>query len=120
MYEQRNALLRKLFGQTYGEYLASALWARIRGEVLRRANYRCHLCHDRASQVHHARYTEQNLSGKSYKGLSAICKVCHKGIERAQDGGKLEPAAVGEVLAKCRSVDVNAASKQRRMKQALR
>lgn len=106
-YAARNRLIQELFGQTYAEYLQSALWERIRQEVLRRFCNRCAVCRDLASQVHHSRYTTENLLGKSYSHLSALCWRCHKAIERDNDGTKRSPKAVNDLFVVLKKVDAN-------------
>lgn len=63
---------------TYAEYLASPLWRSIRGKILKAAKGKCHYCRGLAYQVHHERYTEGNLLGKTEDGLQATCKTCHE------------------------------------------
>jgi hypothetical protein len=116
IYQQRDDLLRRLFGQTYQEYLASLLWDKIRTEIMRRAAGRCHLCHNVATQVHHSKYTRENLLGTNLKGLNAICATCHRGIEIKDDGTKRTPEEVAAVLAICRKADVRVTQKSRAAK----
>lgn len=90
-YGERNALLRKLFGQTYTEYLESKLWKAIRKVVLEKAKYGCVLCLKPATQVHHTHYTQANLLGEKTTGMVAICADCHKAIEFDAAGQKVPP-----------------------------
>jgi 5-methylcytosine-specific restriction endonuclease McrA len=115
-YAERNALLERLGFSTYQDYLNSPLWARIREEVLRRNNRRCAICISFATQVHHRKYTRDNLNGSNYKHLSPICASCHKAIERGGDGKKLEPADVEAIFDACRSVQVNPTTKNQKGK----
>lgn len=80
-YEERNAIVRQLGFRNYRDYLNGDLWARIRGGVLNRAKFKCSCCGNEANQVHHQKYTRENLSGASIKFMVAICGTCHNGIE---------------------------------------
>lgn len=91
-YGQRNRLLRELgIGPTYADYLASDLWKGIRQRVLGRDEYRCQICAEKASAVHHQRYRKGNLLGLSLSHMFAICEKCHKAIEFDKDGKKQSP-----------------------------
>lgn len=106
-YQARNGLVRKLFGKSYAEYLQSPIWERIRNSVLQRFGHKCAVCKGRANQVHHAKYTEDNLRGKNYKWLSAICDTCHKAIERDENGSKRPMSSVNALFVACKKVDIN-------------
>lgn len=87
-YEQRSECLKRLGFASYGDYLKSSLWRRIRSKVLARDWYRCRLCGKTASQVHHSRYDLAALSGRDLSRLAAVCPGCHKRIERDGAGHK--------------------------------
>ena len=76
-YKFRDQILKELGYTSYAQYLRSDLWKRIRSFVLSLFRGRCCCCGKRASQVHHQRYTKENLSGESYYGMVAICGFCH-------------------------------------------
>lgn len=115
-YTERNALLERLGFSTYQEYLGSSLWARVREEVLRRNNRRCAICVSFATQVHHRKYTRENLTGVNYKHLAPICASCHKAIERDEDGRKLDATVVEALFRNCRGVQVNPTTKNQKGK----
>lgn len=71
------AALIALGFSSYDEYLGSPLWLSIRRRVLEFFEGKCADCRRDASQVHHLRYNIANLSGRSLKGLLALCKRCH-------------------------------------------
>jgi len=77
-FSSRDQLVREVGLPDYRTYLESELWGRIRRRVLRQANSRCCCCDNRATQVHHSRYTLENLAGNSLIGLHAICAECHE------------------------------------------
>ena len=77
-FSNRDQLVREVGLPDYRTYLESELWGRIRRRVLRQANSRCCCCENRATQVHHSRYTLENLAGTSLIGLHAICAECHE------------------------------------------
>ncbi len=79
-YGERDGYLRQLGFSTYQAYLASPLWQEIRARKLAK-HRRCQLCDRWASQVHHSKYTLQNLQGRSGKWLLSICGGCHLKVE---------------------------------------
>ena len=58
-------------------YLKSEDWKRKRFVVLRRDNWKCVYCGNRATQVHHKRYAKRNIGKEPIKWLVSICKPCH-------------------------------------------
>ena len=70
-------VLREMGYSCYAEYLQSDTWMRIRRRVLKKAKGRCSDCPSAAAQVHHEEYTVENLKGKSYRFLEALCDDCH-------------------------------------------
>lgn len=83
---QREAIERKrkrLVGLSYYEYLETRDWARLRKKALKRAGYKCEICHEttgaRAWQVHHMQYPPH---GKwwldTLRNLQALCGDCHQ------------------------------------------
>lgn len=60
----------------YSEYLKSEHWQKTRARKLRRANYKCERCLNRAWQVHHKHY--KTLWRECDSDLEAICGECHK------------------------------------------
>jgi hypothetical protein len=86
-YAQRNSILTELGYPTYAVYLASPLWRAIRGRILFRG-VKCYCCGKKPNQVHHRKYTIENLAGKSMKHMVPICRKCHEGIEFNNRGGK--------------------------------
>lgn len=87
-YRQRNNILRRLGYPSYQDYLASPLWQDIRSRVFGRDKHLCCCCRKRATSVHHAKYTEENLTGKTLDGLTSICVPCHRAIEFKTNGKK--------------------------------
>ncbi len=59
------------------EYLRSDAWKRKRYVVLKRDNWRCVYCGDRATQVHHKRYAKRNIGKEPIEWLVSVCKLCH-------------------------------------------
>jgi hypothetical protein len=102
IYGERNKILRSLGFSSYGDYLASELWAGIRARVLAGARHKCETCGRYASEVHHGAYTRSSLDGRNLTKLFAICRICHEDIEfRKRDGAKLSPVeATSKLLGK--------------------
>jgi len=61
-------------------YLKSDAWQRKRYVVLRRDNWKCVYCGNRATQVHHTRYARLNIGKEPIEWLVSICKKCHDEI----------------------------------------
>lgn len=59
------------------EYLKSDEWKRKRYVVLRRDNWKCVYCGERATEVHHKRYAKINIGREPIEWLVSICKHCH-------------------------------------------
>jgi len=58
-------------------YLKSDAWKRKRYVVLKRDNWICVYCGEKATQVHHKRYAKKNIGKEPIKWLVSICKTCH-------------------------------------------
>ncbi|MFA6168626.1 MAG: hypothetical protein WC700_18535 [Gemmatimonadaceae bacterium] len=86
-----------LFQESHDALTRTARWARVREEVLRRANYLCQCCRRaRATQVHHTHYfTDAEgrcVGGEQLWSFVALCARCHQ-----PGGGKgWAPCACGE------------------------
>ena len=87
-YKERNKALRRLGFRSYGEYLNSGLWLRIRNDVFESKGYECSLCGERATQIHHTSYDRITLTGRSIDNLHPVCHSCHESIEMTALGGK--------------------------------
>lgn len=87
-YSKRSEILKKIGFNSYSEYLESKLWKSIRVRVFLEKGKRCQFCSKRANQVHHSKYTTDNLSGASLKYLHPICRNCHENAEVDKDGFK--------------------------------
>lgn len=92
-YAARDANLRALGFSSYQAYLASEMWAEIRGKVLERDGEKCRLCGKPAGQVHHTSYAREVLAGRDLHRLAAICGGCHLYIEFDRETGAKRPAA---------------------------
>lgn len=89
-YQQRNSLLLELGYKSYSQYLRSDKWAEIRGLKLQR-DPECFGCRKPARQVHHGKYTKENLLGDTARDLYSVCKRCHMKIEFTPEGYKRSP-----------------------------
>lgn len=91
-YLKRNEILKGLGYASYADYLKSKLWFAIRSIILKKENYKCCVCGDKATQVHHRSYTKGNLSGRAIfaghtESMRAVCQDCHYHAE-FQNGKK--------------------------------
>ena len=69
---------RKKRRKYYNEvYLKSDAWRRKRYVVLKRDNWLCLYCGEKATQVHHKRYAKKNIGREPIKWLQSVCKKCH-------------------------------------------
>ena len=64
----------------YREYLKSDAWKRKRYVVLKRDNWTCQYCGDKATEVHHKKYARVNIGREPIKWLVSICRKCHQEI----------------------------------------
>src|SRR5690606_23726711 len=87
-HRKRQVILRQLGFNSYREYLESDLWQGIRERVFEKQGANCKRCGERATQIHHRRYSHDVLSGESLSGLTPICRSCHQFIEFKADGQK--------------------------------
>jgi 5-methylcytosine-specific restriction endonuclease McrA len=62
----------------YREYLKSDAWKRMRYVVLRRDNWTCQYCGNKATQVDHLRYAKYKIGKEPIKWLISLCASCHK------------------------------------------
>ena len=58
-------------------YLKSEAWKRKRYLVLKRDNWRCVYCGEKATEVHHTRYAKVNIGKEPIDWLVSICRTCH-------------------------------------------
>lgn len=73
-----NRFKRKLRRDYYrNNYLQSEAWQRKRYLVLKRDNWRCVYCGERATQVHHLKYAK-NIGQEPIDWLASVCDECHK------------------------------------------
>lgn len=59
-------------------YLKSDAWQRKRYVVLKRDNWRCVYCGNKATQVHHKRYAKRNIGKEPIEWLVSVCRTCHE------------------------------------------
>lgn len=61
----------------YRAYLESSKWQEIRNRVLLRENYRCCVCGDKATHVHHIRGKHRFNEASHLEDVCAMCEPCH-------------------------------------------
>mgnify|MGYP001607419403 CR=1 FL=1 len=101
-YMERNDFLEDLGFKNYLVYLRGTLWKSIRHDKLAK-DPECYGCGRGANQVHHGKYTLENLSGLSDEHLFSLCGRCHKWIEITKDWVKRSPTAATEELERVRA-----------------
>ena len=83
--KKSNHAICKLFWTTFGSYssyLKSDTWAYIRKEVFAsKGRLCCCGCGRNATQVHHGKYDEATMFGRTFESLFPICSNCHDEIE---------------------------------------
>lgn len=89
-YHRRNRTLRAMGFLTYGAYLASALWSRIRTRQLIE-HPDCFACEGLADEVHHGCYDRATLEGTAKGKLYSVCGSCHRLAEFEPGRGKVGP-----------------------------
>jgi len=98
-YKERDRSLRTLGFSSYDEYLRSPIWHWIRARTLRRAKGVCKGCHiNRATAVHHERYSVAALLGIDWRSLVAVCAMCHE-MAHAAELDKSRPSSPTEAAA---------------------
>lgn len=86
-YLLRTRNLKRLGYNTYGDYLNSELWRRVRKEKLDKYPT-CYCCSERAKQVHHRNYKLATLKGEDQSGLVTVCQYHHEKAEFNERGNK--------------------------------
>lgn len=72
---------RKRRAKYYNEvYLKSDAWRKKRYVVLKRDNWLCVHCGEKATQVHHTRYATKNIGREPIKWLQSVCEKCHTNL----------------------------------------
>ena len=104
-YWERDRLLKSLGFDSYRDYLNSGLWKKeIRPKVMQRDKGMCCKCgkndRDDSMCVHHTKYTEDNLSGKSLDNMVCVCAGCHYRAEFTRKGKKKSLAQANAYLLK--------------------
>lgn len=61
-------------------YLKSEAWQRKRFVVLKRDNWKCVHCGQKATEVHHTRYARINIGSEPIEWLVSICSSCHDSL----------------------------------------
>lgn len=82
----------------YADYLASAMWRRIKKRVLVRDDRICYFCGGRAVVVHHRSYAVDVLEGRADHLLVSLCNYCHTYIHFDDAGARLSPEKTDLVL----------------------
>lgn len=86
-HSRRLGVIEQMGFRSYKAYTNSALWRGIRGKVLE-SDGQCCKCRGPANQVHHSRYTAENLSGRSLEFLHSVCCSCHQTAHFKFNGDK--------------------------------
>lgn len=98
-YRDRNETLRLIGFKSYSAYGRSKLWRIIRERALQIHGNACAKCGRVATQVHHASYGREVLTGEDVRGLVPLCAGCHGGASRAskkaEQRDRLEVRALG-------------------------
>lgn len=79
LFEYKRKLRRNYYRNVY---LKSDAWRRKRYVVLKRDNWRCVFCGNKATQVHHKKYAKYNIGKEPIEWLVSICNSCHKNIHK--------------------------------------
>lgn len=99
-FRRRDKLIKKLGFKDYKEYLKSDIWKRIRTEVLTKRKFKCFYCKEKATEVHHLRYTRPVLMGEGnyyLGGLVALCRNCHQNISDFAKKEKIHEATAFQI-----------------------
>jgi hypothetical protein len=79
MQAQITAEIKQLIEMPYSQYLQTEHWQRVRKSALKKAHYKCQLCHGGGTlNVHHKTYEYRGQEHRVYdNGLIVLCKTCH-------------------------------------------
>jgi 5-methylcytosine-specific restriction endonuclease McrA len=106
-YAERNEILFELGFRDYARYLRSRLWKDIRARKLEQDPecYGCGRGDDKITlQVHHGKYTYDNLAGNTLADLYTVCARCHHWIEVTRAGYKRNPEDATKELHRLRKL----------------
>jgi len=92
-YQERNSLLSDLGFASYGDYLQSELWQKVRlAAKTLHGKRKCSLCAKKKRlEAHHYAYTAANLSGVSPEHIFFICSKCHRKVEFTRRSRRKRP-----------------------------
>lgn len=76
-YDHRDKMLQMLGYVDYGNYLKSETWNTVRLRVLKRDNWTCFRCGNKAQTAHHTSYTKAALTGENINSIYSVCHDCH-------------------------------------------
>jgi len=63
--------------ENYSARLKTEYWKKLRQRRLKRDNFKCGDCGNKATQVHHKRYVNMNTPWEFYE-LISLCEECHQ------------------------------------------
>jgi hypothetical protein len=76
---------------TYESYLKSPTWHHIKQRVYEQKGRDCIRCKELpATQIHHLRYDEDTLKGKTLNYLIPVCRECHEKEHNLQEKGPID------------------------------
>jgi transposase-like protein len=87
-YKERDKTLLDMGYASYSDYLSGDLWVAIRTKNLKRCGFRCRVCGEPTTILHHTSYEVSVLQGRNNKKLVALCEAHHHSIEFREDGTK--------------------------------
>ncbi len=99
-YIGRNQSLKNIGYDSYKDYLKSSLWKDIRKKVFKNKGKICILCQtNKATTIHHRRYSVIDLMGDDLTFLEPVCNECHDWLEFSIGGDKLNLIDTNKKLA---------------------
>ena len=99
-YVGRNQALKNIGFGGYKEYLKSPLWKNIRKRVFEKKGEMCMLCQkNKATAIHHRRYSVVDLVGDDLTFLEPICNDCHEWLEFSCGGDKTSLIEANRIMA---------------------
>lgn len=101
-YKTNPDALYNLASMDYQNYLQSPYWLIVRSIALHRDSFKCVVCEEMATCVHHLSYDEDVLYGKDLDQVVSLCESCHHKIEFSDDGNKI--SSISEKLYRYRQI----------------
>ena len=94
----RDEVLLRMGFRSFGHYLASPLWRRIKSRVFTRYHGKCVVCGNKANQTHFARHHHEVFVGHRLGQIKLLCRPCREAGEWSPDNRLMDVEEFNERL----------------------